>query len=371
MPETPDIDAALLEALLDAAADGIIVADSDGVIRRANPAVAAMFGYPARDLVGQSINLLMPPAMAAAHDGFIGTHLRTGQHNIIGIGRELVGQHRDGTTFSFHISVGRAELRGEVFFVSVLHDLSRRKRIEAALQQAQRMQALGQMTGSIAHDFNNILGVVTGCLELLQMRVPEPGLQPLIRDALGSADLGAQLVTQLLAFARMPKAQTGAVAVNDVVEGMVDILRRVAGDAVELDVSLAQSLPAATADPTGLQSAILNLVTNAAAAMPQGGSIRIETGTTDLANPYRAAEVGVAPGCYVWLRVTDTGAGMSADVAQSAFDPFFTTKPPGGGTGLGLSMVYSFARQSGGIAALQSRPGQGTGVTLFMAAAST
>jgi PAS domain S-box-containing protein len=213
MPETPDIDAALLEALLDAAADGIIFADSDGVMRRANPAVAAMFGYPARDLVGQSINLLMPPAMAAAHDGFIGTHLRTGQHNIIGIGRELVGQHRDGTRFSVHISVGRAELRGEVYFVSVLHDLTRRKRIEAALQQAQRMQALGQMTGSIAHDFNNILGVVTGCLELLQMRVQEPGLQPLIRDALGSADLGAQLVIQLLAFARMPKAQTGAVAV--------------------------------------------------------------------------------------------------------------------------------------------------------------
>jgi PAS domain S-box-containing protein len=366
-----ETDAALLEALLDATVDGIIVADETGHIVRVNAATSAIFGYTREEMVGQSIGLLMPTQMAKLHDGFMQDYLQTGRMRILGMGRELQGQRKDQTVFPLHISVGRADIEGRVLFISVLHELTGQKAVEEALERSQRIEAMGRMTGGIAHDFNNVLTVITASLELAVKRLRDPAIRPLVEDALRSAETGANLVDRLLAFARKHAMSLVSTDVNDIVNQMHGILQRLAGDEIGLKTLLPMNLPTVLSDPPQLQSAIMNLVTNARDATPPGGEIRIEASTVNLEAPNLAREFGVNPGRYVCLTVSDTGRGMTKEMLKHAFDPFFSTKSSGTGTGLGLTMVYDFARRCGGVAQIQSQPGSGTTVSLLLPCAQS
>jgi PAS domain S-box-containing protein len=239
---------------------------------------------------------------------------------------------------------------------------------EATLRQSQKMEAVGQLTGGLAHDFNNLLTGITGSLELMATRLEQGRLGELdryLQIAKGAAERAAALTHRLLAFSRRQTLDPKPTDMNQLVDGLDELIRRTVGPAVSVTVVGEADLWAVLADPNQLENALLNLCLNARDAMPGGGGLIIETGNQTLGEP-EAKALELSAGDYVSLSVADTGAGMTADVIARAFDPFFTTKPIGEGTGLGLSMVYGFARQSGGQARIQSSPGEGTEVCLYL-----
>jgi PAS domain S-box-containing protein len=239
---------------------------------------------------------------------------------------------------------------------------------EESLRQSQKMEAVGQLTGGLAHDFNNLLTGISGSLELLEARLAQgryAELERYLRVAQRAAKRAAALTHRLLAFSRRQTLDPKPVEMNRLVAGMDELIRRTVGPAVNLRIETAPALWMTLADPNQLENALLNLCINGRDAMPEGGSLTIETGNRIL-DEHQAKPMELAPGPYVMLSVSDTGGGMTADIMARAFDPFFTTKPIGAGTGLGLSMVYGFVRQSGGQARIYSEPGEGTTVCLYL-----
>jgi signal transduction histidine kinase len=243
-------------------------------------------------------------------------------------------------------------------------EIAERERAEARLIQAQKMEAVGQLTGGIAHDFNNLLTAVVGSLDLLLRRTDDEKLTRLAGNALQAAERGAKLTAQLLAFSRRQRLSPAPIQPNDIVAGMSDLLGRTIGPHVEVETRLEPDLWKALADETQLEVVLLNLAINARDAMPSGGSLIISTANVASVPPPLAAEL--APGQYVAVAVADTGCGMSPAVLARAFEPFFTTKEQGKGTGLGLAQLYGFAKQSGGAVRIESQEGEGTIVTLYL-----
>lgn len=243
-------------------------------------------------------------------------------------------------------------------------EIAERERAEERLVQAQKMEAVGQLTGGLAHDFNNLLTAVVGSLDLLLRRTDDERLRKLAGNALQAAERGAQLTSQLLAFSRRQRLQPTPINPNDVVSGMGDMLGRTIGPHIRIETRLEPGLWNALADRAQIEVMILNLALNARDAMPSGGRLTISTSNLESVPPALAADL--APGEYVAISVSDTGTGMSAEVQARAFEPFFTTKEQGRGTGLGLSQLYGFAKQSGGTARIQSTEGQGTTVTTYL-----
>ncbi|MES3082930.1 hybrid sensor histidine kinase/response regulator [Sphingomonas faeni] len=240
---------------------------------------------------------------------------------------------------------------------------------QEALRQAQKMEAVGQLTGGIAHDFNNLLQGITGSLEIVQRRVAQGRVGELDRFITGAttaANRAASLTHRLLAFSRRQPLDPRLVKVNPLVASLEDLLRRTTGEQIELEMVLAGGLWTTLCDPNQLENSLLNLVINARDAMPHGGKLTIETCNAHLDDHFAASQRDVRPGHYVCICVSDTGTGMSADTIAKAFEPFFTTKPIGQGTGLGLSMIYGFARQSEGYAQIYSELGQGTTIKLYL-----
>jgi CheY-like chemotaxis protein/two-component sensor histidine kinase len=231
------------------------------------------------------------------------------------------------------------------------------------------MEAVGQLTGGIAHDFNNLLTGITGALDMIRRRMDQgrlDGIDRLMNAAEGSAQRAASLTHRLLAFSRRQSLDVRALDVNALVASMEDLFHRTLGERIELSVRLSPDPWIAFSDANQLESALLNLAINARDAMPDGGHLTIETVNISLPDAEAGRHGGLAAGDYIVIRVTDTGIGMSRDVAAKAFDPFFTTKPIGQGTGLGLSMIYGFAKQSGGSAEIESTPGIGTTIKLHI-----
>ncbi len=239
---------------------------------------------------------------------------------------------------------------------------------EAALRQSQKMEAVGQLTGGLAHDFNNLLTGISGSLELLKTRVAQGRLgdaDRYVAAAQGSANRAAALTHRLLAFSRRQTLEPWATDVSRLIAGMEDLIRRTTGPAIAVEVAGPAELWNTLVDPSQLENALLNLCINARDAMPGGGRLAIEMDNRWL-DEWTARARALAPGPYVSLCVSDTGTGMTPEVAAKAFDPFFTTKPIGQGTGLGLSMIYGFVQQSGGQVRIHSEPGQGTTVCLYL-----
>jgi signal transduction histidine kinase len=243
-------------------------------------------------------------------------------------------------------------------------EIAERKHAEAALQQAQKMEVIGQLTGGVAHDFNNLLTAVLGNLELALRRGTDQTVRRFLEGATQAAQRGAKITSQLLAFARAQRLQTESTDLNTLVSGMGDLLFRTIGGTVRIETILEKDLWPATADPSQIEMAILNLAVNARDAMPGGGKLTIATSNVGRDGQKIPAEI--TPGDYVSISVRDTGTGMTEDVLRKACEPFFTTKPLGAGTGLGLSQVYGIAKQSGGGVHIESTPGQGTSVTIYL-----
>ena len=261
-----------------------------------------------------------------------------------------------------------------VQMIGICQDVTDHKQAQSALEvareqlaQSQKMESIGQLTGGVAHDFNNLLTIIIGNLERMLRQLGRPGhdaerLKESAGNALRGAQRAAALTRQLLAFSRRQPLDPRAIEINALVAGMSDLLRRSLGERIEIKTLLGEDLWQAYADPNQLEGALLNLAVNARDAMPEGGRLMIETANSRQDETPSEA----APGPYVVIRMSDTGSGMSAETAARAFEPFFTTKDVGHGTGLGLSQVYGFAKQSGGHVKIDSAPGQGTAVTLFL-----
>jgi PAS domain S-box-containing protein len=247
---------------------------------------------------------------------------------------------------------------------SLQREMLEREKAEAALAQAQKMEAVGQLTGGVAHDFNNLLTAVLGSLQMIGKRSTDPEISRFADNARRAAERGARLTQQLLAFSRRQRLTPEPVDVHRLVAGIGDLLTKAIGATVTLETQLAETLPPAFVDPAQLELVLLNLAINARDAMEEGGVLTI-AGFALPSVPFALAE-DLAAGRYVAIAVTDTGSGMTSAVRERAFEPFFTTKEQGKGTGLGLSQVYGFVRQSGGAVKLRSAPGEGTAVTLYL-----
>jgi PAS domain S-box-containing protein len=352
--------------VIDTALDGFVQLDEACLIVEWNPRAQAMFGWPRRDVLGRSLtSLILAPEDRSRFADWLPPHTRDTSH---GGNRQIEAITRDGRKLPVELSISTLPLTKGHCFNVFLRDLSEKNSIEAQLRQAQKMEAVGQLTGGLAHDFNNLLQGIIGSLDLIQLRV-EAGrttdLERFINGALTSANHAAALTHRLLAFSRRQPLNPHAVSVNSLIASMRDLIKRTTGEKVGVEFELSADLWATLCDPNQLESAVLNLAINARDAMPEGGRLIIRTRNVDL-DERKAVRRGMTGGSYVCIEVADTGIGMPADVIERAFDPFFTTKPAGKGTGLGLSMVYGFARQSNGYCDIRSAPGEGATVRLYL-----
>jgi signal transduction histidine kinase/CheY-like chemotaxis protein len=282
--------------------------------------------------------------------------------------KQTVKRRRRDGSFA-HVNVSTAALfdGGRIRLVVVcFEDISRQVAIEEQLRQAQKMEAVGQLTGGLAHDFNNLLGIIVGNLDMLLSELEaQPDLHELADAAFRAALRGGELTRQLLAFSRRQPLQSKVTDVNDLVSTTVKLLRRLLGEDIRIK-TITGAAQQVVVDQAQLGAILANIATNARDAMPNGGDLIIETGDITLDADYSARHPEISPGDYVCISLTDSGCGMTPEVLARAFEPFFTTKPVGKGTGLGLSMAYGFAKQSGGHLNIYSEPDHGTTVRLYL-----
>lgn len=279
---------------------------------------------------------------------------------------ETVHQRKDGSLYDVFVNLHLTGEKGSGAFFAVIEDITERKQAAKLLQQAQKMEAVGQLSGGIAHDFNNLLLVIQGNLEMLRESGPTQKKFNKTIDILErAAKRGSDLTTRLLAFARRQPLAPEKIDVNTLTKSMTEMLARILGEQIEIETVLAGGLWSAVVDPAQLENAIVNLAINAREAMPDGGKLTIETSNSHLDDAYAEVNAEVVAGQYVLLAISDTGEGMTPEVMDRAFEPFFTTRPVGEGSGLGLSMVYGFVKQSGGHVKLYSE-GEGTTVKLYL-----
>ncbi|MEQ8734440.1 MAG: PAS domain S-box protein [Rhodospirillaceae bacterium] len=477
------------QAAIEATTDAIISIDKNGLIEAANRATEQLFGYATDELVGENVSILMPEPHRSQHDSYIKHYLKSGTPRVIGIGRELSGQKKDGTIFPMRLSVGESEANGRPIFSGIIHDITKRKEAEtrrdllgriveqslneiyvfdantllfvdvnkgarenlgysikelismsplhikpeytehafrqlikpitqgteksivfetihkrkdgstydvevhmqdvngsrpkliaailiditernalhAQLRQVKKMETLGQLTGGVAHDFNNILAAIMGSLEIIEDETPENSTaREFLKEALDATQMGADLTRRLLAFARHQPLEPTTLSLNALLRDIQTIIRRTLGGNIGVEFRLKPDIGLVTIDAVEFENAVLNLAVNARDAMPDGGQLMIETDDADLDSNYIATLGDVSPGKYVRVRVSDTGHGMTPEIVDRAFEPFFTTKLKEDGTGLGLSTVYGFVKQSGGHIVIYSEPDFGTVVTLYL-----
>jgi PAS domain S-box-containing protein len=337
------------------------VCNTDGYLSAVNPAWSELLGYREDEIVGTRIDAWIHEEDRASSNTLLQSLQGGKAINDI----DVRVQAKDGS----HRWINWTFAPAEDVFYSVGRDVTQRKQLEEQLRQSQKMEAVGQLTGGIAHDFNNLLTGIVGSLDLLQSRMAQGRLDRIdryIKSAITSANRAAALTHRLLAFARRQPLDPRPVDANRLVLSMEDLLRRTMSEAIQLRIVASDDLPLTLCDPNQLESAILNLAINARDAMPEGGTLTIETSVSKLDRIYTVSQQDVSPGQYVAICVSDTGTGMPADVLAQAFDPFFTTKPIGEGTGLGLSMVYGFAKQSEGHVRIYSELGRGTTVKIYL-----
>jgi PAS domain S-box-containing protein len=353
----------------------IYMLDPSGHIVSWNEGAQRIKGYTPEEIIGRHFSCFFTPEDVAAGLPEWELHEASEKGRFEG---EAWRVRKDGSRFWASVVLTALRGPGDTLrgFAKVTRDLSERRRqqealalSQAALAQAQKMEAIGYLTGGVAHDFNNLLTAIQGSIELIEQQsgpVEPATAARLLGPAKSAAERGAALTQRLLAFARRQALAPQHLDINRLVSGISELLRRTLGSAIQTEIVLAGGLWRSYVDANQLESALVNLAVNARDAMPDGGKLTIETGNTYLDDEYAASHEEVTPGQYVMLAVSDTGTGMTPETMAHALEPFFTTKEEGRGTGLGLSQVYGFVKQSGGHLKLYSEPGHGTTVKIYL-----
>ncbi|MGE7367499.1 ATP-binding protein [Neorhizobium sp. NPDC001467] len=364
----------LYQTLLDSITDyAIYMLDADGHVSTWNSGAERIKGYRADEIVGRHFSLFYTEddRLRGEPQRALSIARRDGRFE-----KENWRIRSNGSRFWAHVVIDAIhdDSGNVVGFAKITRDNSERMEAQTALAkareelfQAQKMEAIGQLTGGVAHDFNNLLMAIRGSLEMLRKRLPDdPTLFPLIDNAIRGAERGAALTQRMLAFSRRQELNVVPVDVPKLVHGMRDFLKSSLSQTLSIETAFAGDLPPARTDPNQLETALLNLIVNARDAMPNGGTISISAAPQDAA----AQESRLKPGRYLCIRVTDDGEGMDAETLAHATTPFFTTKGVGRGTGLGLSMVQGLIEQSGGALNIESSPGKGTTIFLWLPVAT-
>lgn len=340
-----------LQRFLDAAPDAVLTLDQCGAILTANTEASRLFKCAAENLSGKQICELLPDLDLTPSGAMV----------------ETTGACTDGTEFPAEIKLSPMHCGDERLFACAVRDLSARRQIEAQLRQAQKMEAVGQLTGGIAHDFNNLLTIIIGNLQLLDLEDSRVEDRPRLRGAaLDAALRGAELTRRLLAFSRQQLLAPKVLRVNELIRGVVPLLTSTLGEVIALQTVLSEDVWEIQIDPSQLENSLVNLAINARDAMPEGGRLTVETSNARIDTDYAAQHSEVAPGDYVRITVSDSGSGIPSNVLPHVFDPFFSTKDTGKGSGLGLSMVHGFVKQSNGHIRIYSEDGHGTLVSIYL-----
>jgi PAS domain S-box-containing protein len=353
---------ALFKSIFDAAPEAVAVVDTERHLLLVNPAFTRVFGYQSCELIGKSTSVLYAdPADFGAQLSFLS---KLEAENPILKPRVIRFRRKNGSEFPGEIVAARYASGLPRGYVGIIRDVSLERKKEEELRQAQRLEALAQLTRGICHDFNNLLAVILGNLQLLAMVVQDGQLKEYIQEAEQATEMGARLSQRLMTFSRQRTLAPVACDLNDRVAQVLELLRRTLGENINITISLGNDLWQSMIDPSEIDNAIINLAINARDAMPNGGMICLKTQNFETSET-QATEV-LPAGKYVALSVADNGSGMPPEVVRRAFEPFFTTKEPGKGTGLGLSSVYGTVKECGGHVTIESEVGHGTIVTLYL-----
>ncbi len=351
----------MLGAILESASQAILSVDRFGRIVLANTRTEQMFGYRREELLGATIEILLPAGSRDGHVKSRENYFEKPRVRPMGIGLDLCGRKKDGTEFPVEISLSYIETEDGTFAIAFVTDITARKKLEEQLLHSQKMEAVGRLAGGVAHDFNNMLTIISGYNRMLLNQLsPIDPLRGYAEEVLKAADRAGALTNQLLAFSRRQVLQPRVLSANTLIAGAEKMLRRLIGEDIQMLIRPSPDAGNLRADPGQIEQVIFNLVVNARDAMPAGGRITIETARAHLDKQYAKTHLGVEPGEYVLIAVSDTGHGMDAETKRHIFEPFFTTKEQGKGTGLGLATVYGIVKQSGGDIWVYSEPGKGT-----------
>lgn len=353
-------------AIFHGAAIGMARLDADGRFLESNQALQQMLGYTAKQLEGCRFVDFFHADDAEASD-YLFDQMKAGVLDFYQMEHRFIRSDEEIIWGGVTVTVIR-DYRGRIEFgIGMVEDNTDRRMLEEQFRQSQKMEAIGRLAGGVAHDFNNMLAVITGYSELLLHRSPpDAATRSALEEIRSAGERAGQLTRQLLAFSRKQVVHLQDLNLNDFISHTQRMLRRVIGEDVDLAVSLQPDLWTVKADPSQMNQVLLNLVVNARDAMPHGGRLTIETRNLELHAAYTRGHPGVKPGQYVLMAVTDTGGGMTEAIRNRIFDPFFTTKAEGEGTGLGLSTVYGIVKQSGGHIHVYSEPGHGSSFKIYL-----
>jgi len=350
---------------LESAANAIVITDRQGTILWVNAAFSKLTGYPGNEVIGQNPRILQSGQHPQSFYEDMWAKLQAGQIWRGGI----INRKKDGQLYSEEMTITPVkDANGDIaHFIAIKQDVTEQKELERQLYQAQKMEAVGQLAGGVAHDFNNLLGVILGYSEILEEQfAPSDPNRKKVEQVRKAAVRAALLTRQLLAFSRQQVLQPVVMDLNAIVVDADKMLSRLISEDIKLVTILQPHLGKVKADSTQIEQIIMNLAVNARDAMPQGGTLTIETSEVDLDESLARQHAGGKPGPYVRLTVSDTGIGINKEILAHIFEPFFTTKGVGKGTGLGLSTVYGIVKQSGGYIWVNSEPGQGTTFTIYL-----
>jgi PAS domain S-box-containing protein len=361
----------MARGIIDTALDAFVQMDEAGCVTEWNAQAEAIFGWPRSEAIGMRVaDLIVPPEHRDAHTDSVARFLAGGTAQLLGRRFEIDAMRREGEgnkPIRVELAVTALQRRTGHLFNAFIRDVTERAADEERLRQAQRLEAVGQLTGGVAHDFNNILTVITGTIDILADAVAdEPQLAAVARMIDDAASRGTELTQRLLAFARRQPLQPRATDINALIVDTAKLLRPSLGEQIEIESMLDADVWPALIDPSQLSTTLLNLALNARDAMAGGGKLTLETGNVVLDEAYASHNPDVRPGPYVLIAVSDTGSGIPAAIRDRVFEPFFTTKEVGKGTGLGLSMVYGFVKQSNGHIKIYSEEGHGTTIKLYL-----
>jgi PAS domain S-box-containing protein len=350
---------------------GLIVVDRFGIITVVNQEVENLFGYARPDLLGKSVEMLVPGSFAAAHAGLREQYTQHPTARRMGAGRELAARHKDGREIPVEIGLSPIATPEGIFILGTIVDVRERRALEQQLRQNHKLEAIGNLASGIAHDFNNILLGISGYAELARDSATMlPSVVEDLNIVIDTAKRGRDLVNRILYFTRKSQPSRGSISLETPVREAIQLLRATLPPNIEIREGFDGSTPPVVADGNELHQIAMNLATNAAYAMKDhGGVLEIRVGPVSVAPAFADAHEGMHAGLHVRFRVSDTGVGIAQDALARVFDPFFTTKPQGEGTGLGLSVIHGIVCSLGGAIEVASRVGEGTRFDVYLPAA--